>query len=160
MKILVLLGTIQLPFFRLLNDIENIVIKNPNKYNVFAQIGHTPFSSKVIDCIDFITLENLSKYYEQADLIITHAGVGSIMQGLKLKKKIIACARYYELGEHVDNHQLEILKDFSSKNYIIPCYKDDVLLEIIDQIDTYSFKNFELNKNPILDYINNYINQT
>lgn len=157
MKILALVGTIQLPFTRMLSEIENYYINSTN-IEIFAQIGHTPFESSLIQTYDFLKFDELQKLYIDADLIITHAGVGSIMQGLKLNKKMIVCARYSELGEHVDNHQLDILKEFSSKNYIIPWYKEDSIRNIINQIDSYSFKNFVSNKTPILEYLNNYIN--
>lgn len=157
MKILVLVGTIQLPFTRMLTEIENYFIQFPN-IEIDAQIGHTAFESSFIKTSDFIKFDELQKLYIDADLIITHAGVGSIMQGLKLNKKMIVCARYSELGEHVDNHQLEILKNFSSKNYIIPWFKEDSIGNIISQTDTFPFKDFVSNKKPILEYLINYIN--
>lgn len=157
MKILVLVGTIQLPFTRMLSEIENYYINSTN-IEIFAQIGHTPFKSSLFQTYDFLKFDELQKLYIDADLIITHAGVGSIMQGLKLNKKMIVCARYSELGEHVDNHQLDILKEFSSKKYIIPWYKEDSITNIINQIDCYSFNIFVSNKKPILEYLNNYIN--
>ena len=139
LKILVLVGTIQLPFTRMLTEIENYFIQFPN-IAIDAQTGHTPFESSFINTSDFFKFDELNKLYNDADLIITHAGVGSIMQGLKLNKKMIVCARYSELGEHVDNHQLEILRNFSSKNYIIPWFKEDSIENIINQIDIFPFK--------------------
>src|SRR5690606_13288535 len=64
-------------------------------------------------------------YMGASRIIITHAGTGSIINGLKLGKIVIAAARLSKFKEHIDNHQLEILEAFSSKKMILGL-KDDL----------------------------------
>lgn len=49
------------------------------------------------------------KIYIQADLIISHAGIGSISSCSFLNKKTLVVARLAEYKEHNNDHQLEIL---------------------------------------------------
>jgi len=62
----------------------------------------------------------LLELYDRASLIITHAGTGSLIKGVKKGKKVIAIPRLVKLGEHIDDHQLEILNEFVQMEYVIP----------------------------------------
>lgn len=73
----------------------------------------------------------MDQYMKEADVIITHAGVGTIIAGLKLHKKMIVAARLKQYKEHVNDHQLQILDTFSKAGYIIPLEDFDKLEELI-----------------------------
>lgn len=113
--ILITLGTQQQPFTRLLNYVENSNIDD----EIIVQGGFTKFDSKKMKVFSFIDYDEMNSYIEKADLIITHAGTGSIVSALKKGKKIIACARLAKYKEHVDNHQEEILDVFYEEGYIL-----------------------------------------
>ena len=108
--ILVTLGTQIEPFKRLLDYIENSKLK----CKIVVQAGHTKYHSKKMDVFDFISYDEMEKLIKEADLIITHGGTGSIVGALKKGKKIIACARLEKYGEHVDNHQQELVEIFNN----------------------------------------------
>lgn len=113
--ILVTLGTQEQQFTRLLDYIENSNIKE----EVIVQAGHTKYDSKKMKIFDFISYEEMNKYVSDADIIITHGGTGSITGPLKKGKKVIACARLSKFGEHVDDHQEQIVDVFSEEGYIL-----------------------------------------
>ena len=117
--ILVLLGTQNNSFYRLLEEIEENIKDGTIKEEVIVQAGYTKFQSHNMKIIDLISKEQLSKFQDEADLIITHGGVGSIISSVEKGKKVIAVPRMHEYGEHVNNHQIEIVKDFHNKGYII-----------------------------------------
>ena len=85
--ILVTLGTQDKNFDRLLKYIDELLDKGEIKDNVIAQIGHTTYTSKNMETFDFKSTDELNDLRKKADLIITHAGVGSILDSLKLNKK-------------------------------------------------------------------------
>ena len=72
-----------------------------------------------MEIIDLMSKEQLEKLQNEADLIITHGGVGSIVSSIEKGKKVIAVPRMHEYGEHVNNHQIQIVNDFNDKGYII-----------------------------------------
>ena len=117
--ILVLLGTQNNSFHRLLEEIEKNIKDGTIKEEVIVQAGYTKFQSYRKRIIDLMSKEQLEKFQDEADLIITHGGVGSIISSLEKGKKVIAVPRMHEYGEHVNNHQIEIVKDFNDKGYII-----------------------------------------
>ena len=75
--------------------------------------------------------EQLEKFQDEANLIITHGGVGSIVSSIEKGKKVIAVPRKHEYGEHVNDHQIQIVKDFNDKGYIIGIENVEDLKEAI-----------------------------
>ena len=114
--ILVLLGTQQHKFDRLLKIIDNIVDEK-----VIVQIGNNDydFKNNNVSKIDFFTEVELEEMYTSADILITHGGVGSILNGLKHEKKILALPRKKEYKEHVNDHQQEIVNKLVKNNHIL-----------------------------------------
>ncbi|WP_194774710.1 glycosyltransferase [Pararhodonellum marinum] len=155
--ILVLLGTFPLPFPRPLRIIEKLIKEGFIKEDVIVQNGHTTFDSQYMTLIPFLTLDELMDLYQKADLIISQAGTGSIVKGLKLKKKIISIARLEKYGEVIDNHQLELVKEFGNLNYLIPWYEHDELQDLIIKSRTFEPVPFPSNKGEIINYLSNYI---
>ena len=112
--ILVTLGTQKQDFTRLLDKIENSNIKD----EIVVQAGHTKYKSDKIKIVDFIDYQEMNKLIDKADIIITHGGTGSILMPLKKGKKVIACARLKKYGEHIDDHQEQIVSVFTQEGYI------------------------------------------
>ena len=117
--ILVLLGTQNNDFHRLLDEVEkNIQSGNINE-EVVVQAGFTKYNSDNMRIFNLTSKQEIEKLVEEADLIITHAGVGSIEMALDKGKKVIAIPRYKEFGEHVNNHQKDIEEEFNKRGWII-----------------------------------------
>ena len=117
--ILVMLGTQNNDFHRLLYEIEkNIEIGSINE-EVIVQAGFTKYKSNKMKIFDVTSKENLSKLINRANLIITHAGVGSIEMSLEQNKKVIAVPRLKKYGEHVNDHQKDIEQEFNKRGWLI-----------------------------------------
>ena len=125
--IFVTLGTQDKKFKRLLDAVEKLDIEE----KIIAQIGSTDFESNKIELHKFISKDEFDKYMNEARIIITHAGVGTIIVGLKLHKKMIVAARKKEYKEHVNNHQEQILRLFSEEGYILALDDFDDLEKLI-----------------------------
>ena len=136
--ILVTLGTQQQPFTRLLEYIENSNIKD----EIIVQAGFTDFKSSKMKLFEFIDYDKMNEYIEKSDLIITHAGTGSIVSALKKNKKVIACARLSEYKEHVDNHQKEILDVFYEEGYILKIDEELNLDDVYEKSKNFKTKKF------------------
>jgi UDP-N-acetylglucosamine transferase subunit ALG13 len=107
MKIFVTVGT-QLPFDRLVKQIDWWAGHNAGE--VFAQIGRTAFQPKHIEYRDFIDSAEAGERIRSADLVITHAGMGTILTRLEMGKPLIVVPRLADRGEHRNNHQLATVR--------------------------------------------------
>jgi UDP-N-acetylglucosamine transferase subunit ALG13 len=70
---------------------------------------------------EFVDHEILNGLIACADLVICHAGVGTVMSALRLGRTPVVMPRLMDHGEHVDNHQLQITRALASRDYVIPC---------------------------------------
>ena len=143
--ILVTLGTQDKEFPRLIQAVEKQIELGNIKDEVIVQAGSTKYESDKMKIVDYIPIKEFSSLLEQADFIITHAGVGSIIEGLKNNKKVIVVARKKEYGEHVNNHQEQILENFGEQGYIIPVYNLEDLSEALEKVETFELKEFKGN---------------
>lgn len=144
--IFVTVGSQKFQFDRLFSIIDGLIDNNIiNGDKVFGQLGNSTYTPKKFDSKRFLSESEISCYYENADIIITHAGTGTIINGLKKKKKVIVFPRDRKYGEHVDNHQYQISESFSSLGYCAQACDYESLKNIILEIDNFAFKVFESN---------------
>lgn len=136
--ILVKLGTQRQSFKRLLDYIENSKIKD----EIIVQAGHTKYESKKMKIFDFINYDKMGEYLNKSNLVITHGGTGSIVESLQAGKKVIACARKQNYGEHADDHQEQIVDVFYEEGYILKLDENIKLDDIIKMSDTFKPKRF------------------
>lgn len=139
--ILVTLGTQKQQFTRLLDMIEKSKIKE----KIVVQAGHTKYESKKMEIFDFIDYKEMDKLIDKANIIITHGGTGSIVTPLKKEKKVIALPRLAKYGEHVDDHQIQIVDMFSEVGYIMKLNENDNIDELVNKIKNKKMTKFESN---------------
>ena len=155
--IFIVLGTHELPFTRLLQEVETLIDKGTIQDDVIAQCGHTKFQSKHMVLHDFLSYDKMDELYDTADIIITHGGTGSIISGLKKRKKMIAAARLKKYGEHNDDHQREIIGQFVNSNYLLEWSEELDLGEVIKKAQGFQPEPFEGGRDKILDIIRKFI---
>lgn len=155
--ILVLLGTQNNSFHRLLEEIDRNIQDGTIDEDVIVQAGYTKYESENMKVFDLIPREELAKFQEDANLIITHGGVGSIVSSIEKGKKVIAVPRLHEYEEHVNNHQLEIVGDFNSKGYIIGIEKVEDLKQAIIKSKDFEPNKYEPNNKRMIKIIEDFI---
>ena len=148
--IFVSLGTNDKSFERLLKVIDK-EIKNGNiKDKVVVQAGYTKYQSKNMNVVDLMPMDMFNKCINDCDILITHGGVGTILDGLKKGKKIIAFPRLSKYGEHVNDHQVEIIDEFYNSGFILTGEVNDVS-SLVGECSsfnpkTYKSNNYKFNK--------------
>lgn len=156
--IFVTLGTFPTSFTRPLQALHECCSKKVIDTKIVVQCGYTEFESEFFEMRPFIPPEELEELTKNADLIITHAGSGSMIKAIKYKKKIIAIPRLAKHGEVVDDHQLEILEVFDERGYVLSWNENDDFESLIEQIKTFEPNEYISKKEVIIEYLENYIN--
>ena len=155
--ILVLLGTQNNSFYRLLEEVQKCIDEDIIKDKVIVQAGSTKFESKDMEVFNLIEQDKFNILMEQADTIITHGGVGSIVTAVKLGKKVIAVPRLKQYGEHVNDHQIQIVETFSNQGFIKGIKDVSELKETLREIDTFIPNKLESNTERIINIIEDFI---
>jgi UDP-N-acetylglucosamine transferase subunit ALG13 len=103
--------------------------------DVFAQTGPSDYHAKHIRTERFITPAEFRNRVEAASLVISHAGMGSIITALELGKRIIVVPRRASLGEHRNDHQVATAKYFAAQGRIEVAFEERELANKLDQFD-------------------------
>jgi UDP-N-acetylglucosamine transferase subunit ALG13 len=107
------------PFERLLKGINNLCKLGRFEEEVFVQTGHNEFNSNYFRSVPFLTREEFENYLSNANAIITHGGAGTILQVFKIGKVPIVIPRRKAFGEHVNDHQVELVQAFENLGRLV-----------------------------------------
>ena len=155
--IFVTLGTFLSPFSRPLKQLHELCEKGIINEEVIVQCGHTIYESKHLTLFPFLAPKDMQEYIDKARIVITHAGTGSLVQPVKLSKKVIAIPRLFELDEHVDDHQLDIFGKFVEYKYVYPWNRGDDLEKIMNAIEDFVPEKFQSTRDEVIKYLEDYI---
>lgn len=154
--IFVILGTQKFQFNRLLKQVDKIANE---KNEFFAQIGNSDYCPINYPFCKFLDKEKFEEYIEKCELVITHSGVGSIINALKKEKPVIVVPRKSEFGEHIDDHQIDIAEAFSYKKYVLYCEDIENLENDIEKARGVRFEEYRSGRKNIINIIENYIDK-
>ncbi len=157
--ILVLLGTQDKSFERLIKQIEKLKKENIIQEEVIVQAGYTKYKSEYLKIFDFVSNEELNKLVKEASLIITHGGVGSILDGLRKQKTMIVAPRLKQYKEHTNDHQLQIIEKFAEMDYILPLITFTKLKKTLEKAKNFKPKTYKGNNDKMINLIENYIDK-
>ena len=151
--IFVTLGSQKFQFNRLLIQLDNLVERGIIQDKVFAQRGSSDYLPKNYESVQFLDREKFGQYMSECDVVITHAGTGAIMGAVKRGKKVIAVPRKKKYGEHVDEHQLQIVEEFEQLGIIEPCYEVEDLENAYKKIFEKEYTSYQSNTQAYLKEI-------
>ena len=124
--IFVTLGTHHDPFPRLIEGLQAL-----DADELVVQYGHSPAPLHASEAMQFLPFVDLVEQLESADAVVTHAGVGSILTCLRLGKTPLVVPRQRRLGEHVDDHQVELTRALAHEGKVIPVWDVAALPELV-----------------------------
>lgn len=157
--ILVTLGTQDKPFRRLLEEIEKEIDNGDIKDKVVVQAGCTKYNTDKMEIFDLIPIEEFDKLMKKCDLLITHGGVGSIITGLKNNKKVIAVPRLAKYGEHINDHQTQIIDKFNEAGNIIGIKDVDELATALKKVKDFKPNKYVSNTNKMIELVEKLIDE-
>ena len=158
--ILVVLGTQDKQFKRLLENVDKQIENGNIKDKVIVQAGQTKYNSNNMEIFDLIPTPEFEKLIDDADLIITHGGVGTILSAIKKEKKIIAAPRLAKYMEHHNDHQKQIIEEFKKLGYLLDYNDGDDLGKIIKASKKFKPKKFKSNTKNMIKLLDNYIDES
>lgn len=154
-----MLGTQNNSFYRLLEEIDRLIEIGKINDEVIVQAGYTKYESQNMKIIDFVSNDEIEKLEQQADCIITHGGVGSIIGSIEKGKKVIAVPRLKQYGEHVNDHQLDIVESFDKLGYIIGITDVSQLEKALKRVKKFEPKKYIQNTGNIIKIVENFIDK-
>lgn len=127
--ILVTVGT-QFAFDRLVKAVDAAVGAGVVRDEVFAQIagGWRPVNMAWVDSLD---AEKFSARVAEADAIIGHAGIGTILAAFEAGKPVLVMPRMKRYGEVVNDHQVATAREFAARGHLLAAFGAEEMPEMI-----------------------------
>lgn len=152
--ILVTVGSSDIQFDRLFSALDSLCEKGViSKDELVAQTGKTAYQIRNYRHFNFVSNDEMHRIQQEADLIICHAGTGTVVGCLKMGKKVIVFPRLKKYHEHESDHQLDIAKDFEGKGYVLCAMNEEELEQAIKQSESFQPKPFVSNRENFCDLI-------
>jgi UDP-N-acetylglucosamine transferase subunit ALG13 len=112
--IFVTVGSSRLPFDRLLGAVDRLEVDE----RVVVQHGVSSIAPAHAECVDFLAFDELVEHLRRARVVVTHAGVGSILTCLAERRRPLVVARRASLGESVDDHQVAFARRMAERRMV------------------------------------------
>ncbi len=109
-------------FERLLRAVDALASMNELQVRpVVMQTGHArEFQPRYCEGRPFFQPQEFAELMRAADLIICHGGAGTLLSAIRLGKVPVVMPRRKAYGEHVNDHQCELVDAFGSDGYVVP----------------------------------------
>ena len=157
--IFITLGSQKFQFNRLLKAVDEQVAEGKITDEIFAQIGASDYFPKYFKFKPFLNRNEFAEWQSRCDIVITHGGTGAIIGAVKKGKKVIAIPRLQKYGEHVDDHQLQLISQFSELDLICECHDCDEIWKAIEKVKQTEYQSYKSNTNTIIEAIEEFINK-
>ncbi len=123
----------QAPFDRLVEAVDSWAAQHP-EIEVVAQIGDSTLRPTGLEWSPHLDPQRVDELFAQADGIVAHAGMGSILTALQLGKPILVMPRSASLGEHRNDHQIATARRFGELGSIRVAHDPSSLGRELDQL--------------------------
>ena len=131
--IFVTVGTDQ-PFDRMAKVVDAWAAEC-GRTDLFAQIGEGAWEPASIPFSPFLTPVEFNQRFGAAQIIISHAGMGTILSALHQGKPILVMPKKASLGEHRNEHQLATARHMLSMGHVAVAFDEADLREKLDHLD-------------------------
>ena len=115
----------QEPFDRLVKMVDELAPQL--ELPVFAQVSRTSYKVKNMEAVEFLTPAEFEKHFNETRLLISHAGMGTIISSLVNAKPMVVMPRLSKFGETRNDHQVATAKRFEKLGYVNVAYNEEEL---------------------------------
>lgn len=123
--IFVTVGTHHQPFDRLLCALDRLDGELVVQYGAGAPPRRSLHSKALM------AFDEILRWLDEADVVVTHAGVGSILCATRAGHIPLVVPRRREFHEHVDNHQVELTRALAERGSVVPVWQADELPTLV-----------------------------
>lgn len=123
MKIFLSVGTHAQQFNRLLEEMDSLIENGKINAEVFAQTGNSSYVPENFAFKKFLSEEEFNEKLGWADIVVSHAGAGTIISAMLKGKKLVIVPRMKKFLEHTNDHQLDLAEALEKKGRAIAVFE-------------------------------------
>lgn len=121
-------------FDRLIKKVDEIASHIPHE--IVIQRGYSEYRPQNTMHFDFVPIGTAMEYIKTSDLVISHAGIGTIILCKEYGIPLLIFPRRKKYGEHSNDHQMEVAKALEERwdGHIHVIYEEGQLEEKIMEL--------------------------
>jgi UDP-N-acetylglucosamine transferase subunit ALG13 len=119
--------------------------------SVVMQVGTSKLKSSNPESRPFYTDHEYDSLFEEARVVVSHAGIGTLLRASETNKPFVCVPRLKRYGEHWDDHQLEVCEELGRRGSIR--YFSDVARLNADTLSSPPFPRFRMARSTLADRI-------
>lgn len=119
----------QLPFDRFVEALDRIAPDLAEPLVVQALPGS--YVPRNFDLRPMLSRDEFDRCVSGCSLMVAHAGIGSVVEALRLSKPVVVFPRKAALGEHRNDHQMATARRFGKLGYAYVAYDADDLRSLL-----------------------------
>lgn len=123
--VFVTVGNATQGFTRLLNAVDEAAGQGVfGDEPIFIQTGNNPdFHASHCEQQSFLPMSQFEALLRDSSLIISHGGSGTLMNLFQIGKTPVVMPRRRRYGEHVDDHQVELIQALAKEGRVFPVFE-------------------------------------
>ncbi len=130
-------GTWRVGYNRLVKAVDELVSSGVITEEVIAQTGYSSYKPKHMTVMEYCSPTEFRGLISKAGLVISHAGMGTIIETVQLLKPLIAVPRRRSLGEVDNDHQFTTAKQLETEGKILVAYEVSDLPAKLKEAETF-----------------------
>lgn len=125
----------EIRFDRLTQAVDRWCAEHPDieVFGQLAELGEDGYRPQHFDWQEFLNPEDYQKRFDDADAIIAHAGMGSIIAALTSGKPIVILPRRAALRETRNDHQVATALRFANRQGVLVAETENKIPECLDR---------------------------
>lgn len=147
----------QFSFDRLVKAVDQAVEAGGIKEKIYAQIGKSSYKPRSFKAASSFEKSVFDRYFCTASSVISHAGMGTITMALNNNKPLLVMPRRKKYGEVVNDHQIDIAREFERFGYILVAYRQEELPQKIEQLKSFVPRRRVNNSQAIIDKVRKFL---
>ncbi len=155
--IFVTVGSQKFPFDRLVQRVDELAGEGIIREEVIIQTGACRYRPRHCRYQAYFDRKRFEELLERCSIVITHGGAGTIVTALRRQKKVIVVPRLARYGEHVDDHQLQLMEALGKQGQLCPCPETGRLAEALEEAGSRSYNGFRSNTEGFLASVEEYL---
>ena len=120
-----------MPFERMIKSVDQWAALHPEA-EVVMQTGETVYQPQHCQYSAFTAPAEWDALFSRADLVVSHAGMGTILKSLDYAKPLIIMPRLAAYGEHRNDHQLATAARFKGFSNIALVDNEAAMMSALD----------------------------
>ncbi|MAG31687.1 MAG: hypothetical protein CL908_12435 [Deltaproteobacteria bacterium] len=129
----------QMSFDRLIGWVDDWA-ESVGRDDLVAQIGPSDYVPQRLKVLPFLTPPEFRSRIAEADFVIAHAGMGSIIEALELATPIVVVPRLGSLGETRNDHQVATARRLTEEGLVLSAQSPEELAEQLAIVGTGGFR--------------------